>query len=482
MKATELEKKLGSKKHKTISELKQLIVTRTDQNPNFCLLLGSGASRSSGIRTASEMVVDWRKDAYQGLTGDMADKVPDEMIEWLTQNASEWYDSNREYATLIERVYPLPTNRRKFIETEVADKIPSIGYAYLVRVAEAGLVRTIFTTNFDDLLNEAFYRFSSERALVCAHDSSVRTISVTSRRTKIIKLHGDYLFDDLKNSPKETQTLETNMKEKLSEFLKEYGLIIAGYSGGDKSITRTLEDMLDEPIYLQNGLYWCFRKEDYVTNETLEILNRSQSFYVVVSGFDELMAELYSITSADATPFNSKLASDRAADLIESYLQNDQLKTSTSKIIQKHLAALESDKNAFMLSDIIRDLNSERFKSAGLSDQDLLVYFEIERTMKERNPEAALARVTEELSKKVSKRFKEMLLRRRLACSRRLHRLSEARQTIKEMLELEPIDFYASLQSCSLFEKRSDRLPFLQKLKDQHPYSAPVLNRYAHEL
>jgi len=72
----------------------------------------------------------------------------------------------------------------KFIETEVANKIPSIGYAYLVRIAEANLLRTLFTTNFDDLLNDAFYQFSSDRAIVCAHDSSVDQIGITSTEQK----------------------------------------------------------------------------------------------------------------------------------------------------------------------------------------------------------------------------------------------------------------------------------------------------------
>src|SRR6185312_12410754 len=169
-----------------------MISTRTDKNPNFCLLLGSGASRSSGIRTAGEMVQEWRAKIYRELSGDDENCTVEQMKQWLSANAAEWYDEKGEYSALIERNYPLRKNRRVFIETEVADKIPSIGYAYLVRIAEAGLLRTIFTTNFDDLLNEAFYQFSSERALVCAHDSSVHTISVTSHRTKIIKLHGDY--------------------------------------------------------------------------------------------------------------------------------------------------------------------------------------------------------------------------------------------------------------------------------------------------
>ena len=70
MKASELEKKLGKKKHKTSSELKQVMLVRPDQNPNFCLFLGAGASRSSGIRTASQMVDEWRAIAYKGLSNE----------------------------------------------------------------------------------------------------------------------------------------------------------------------------------------------------------------------------------------------------------------------------------------------------------------------------------------------------------------------------------------------------------------------------
>ncbi len=482
MKAANLERKIGKKKHKTTSELKQLISTRSDQNPNFCLFLGSGASRSSGIQTAGEMVQKWRANVYADLKGVTEECPIAQMKQWLSESAGEWYDENREYASLIERIYPLPTNRRKFIETEVADKIPSIAYAYLVRIAEAGLLRTIFTTNFDDLLNEAFYQFSSERALICAHDSSVHTISITSRRTKIIKLHGDYLFDDLKNTSRETQSLDENMKEKFEEFLKEYGLIIAGYSGSDKSITRILEDMSDKPMYLQNGLFWCFREKDEITKEALGILDRPNSFYVLTPGFDELMADLYSILSIDATPFNSKLASDRASNIIETYLQNDHLKSSSSQTIRKHLEALESDKNATLLSDLMKDLNAERIASAGLTDKNLLVFLEIERALKNRNPELALIRLGEELARTADRRFKEMLLRRRFLCSVRLNRFHEAKDAVKQMLALEPANLYMSLNECSLMENRTERIAYLEQLKTRQPFSAPVLNQYAEEL
>lgn len=482
MKAIELDKRLDKKKHKTSSELKRVIATRADQNPNFCLFLGAGASRNSSIRTAGEMIAEWRESVYRAQSNDTSEKTATEVIRWLSDNASDWYDEKREYASLIEHIYPTPTNRRKFIETEVADKIPSIGYAYLVRIAEAGFLKTIFTTNFDDLLNEAFYQFSSERAIVCAHDSSVRSISVTSRRAKIIKLHGDYLFEGLKNTYTETQNLEENMKDKLMEFLKEYGLILAGYSGADKSITGNLEALLSNSQYLQNGLYWCFRENDIITDEALEILRKPNSFYVITPGFDELMADLYSMLATESTPFSSKFASDRASNIINTYLGNEQLKTSTSKTIKRHLEALESDKNASLVSDMMMELNAEQIASAGLSDQNLLVYLEIERAVKDRDPAAALVRLDEELSKTGDKRFKEMLLHRRFNCSSQLYKLTEAKAAAKEMLNLEPANFYVSLGECSLLENRGDRVAYLQRLMNDNPFSAPVLYRYAQEL
>jgi hypothetical protein len=61
--------------------------------------------------------------------------------------------------------------------------------------------------------NEAFYQFSRERPTLCAHDSSIKGVSVNSSRPKIIKVHGDYLFDSIKSTLNETESLEINTRE-----------------------------------------------------------------------------------------------------------------------------------------------------------------------------------------------------------------------------------------------------------------------------
>ncbi len=189
----------------------------------------------------------------------------------------------------------MPNQRRNFIESEVNDKEPSIGYYYLNKLAESDNIQTFFTTNFDDLLEQAFV-YNKKRPIVCPHDSSVRNISITSRRTKIIKLHGDFLFTTLQSAQEETQNLKENMKNKFEEFLKNYGLIVLGYAGFDNSIMEVLNDLVTKTEYLNNGVYWCIKKDDFenknLSHKLLNLLEKNKVYYVLIDNFDSFCAKL----------------------------------------------------------------------------------------------------------------------------------------------------------------------------------------------
>ena len=155
---------------------------------------------------------------------------------------------------------------------------------------------TVFTTNFDDLLNESCYNFSSDvRPIVCAHDSSVKNIRITSKRPKIIKLHGDFLFDSIKNTSRELETLEVNMKEKFRQFAPEFGMIVIGYAGNDRSVMETISSLLSTEGNFPHGIYWCHLEgEEKNFSDYVEGLRRHQNFHTVaIKGFDEFMAEIY---------------------------------------------------------------------------------------------------------------------------------------------------------------------------------------------
>ena len=192
---------------KTAEHLMHLIVTRNGDVPNFSLLLGSGASSTSRVRTAQAMVEEWRRLIFNrsGST--------DKYSKWLADQI--WFKHEDEYSMLFEEIYDQPSQRRVYVEECVKGAHPSWGYVYLTSLLTNHFFDVVFTTNFDDLINEACYLYSDGlRPIVAAHDSAIQGIRVTSGRPKIIKLHGDFLYDNIKNTLAELETPRNQYQEK----------------------------------------------------------------------------------------------------------------------------------------------------------------------------------------------------------------------------------------------------------------------------
>ncbi|MEY0154523.1 SIR2 family protein [Providencia rettgeri] len=341
-------------KKRSIKDLADYIRIKSGTSPNYAIFLGAGASVTSGIKTGFELVQEWRKEIFDRLSPNPYTD-PDSAAEWLAENHPDWYDKNNEYSSLFEKKFDLPSQRRRFVELQVDKKLPSIGYAYLVELFESKFFDTVFTTNFDDLINEAFYQFSSDRPLLCAHDSSIKGISIASSRPKIIKLHGDYLFDSIKSSLKETESLENNTKEKLVEFSKEYGLIFVGYAGNDNSIMEVLKYLLKQPDYLKNGIYWCKRKGDKITPELFKLLNQEKVYWVEIDGFDELMAELVHELGSQLS-LGETLKSTKREKMIQNFITDNHGLTK-NKFISKDLIKLKKYTYTQDISSLINELS-----------------------------------------------------------------------------------------------------------------------------
>lgn len=285
-------------KRKPQKHLINILKTTKDHHPNFTLFLGAGASISSGIKSAWKMIEEWRVSYAEMHTEELLKSNP-------------WYNQSNEYSELFEALYDQPTQRREFIENCIVNSTPSWGYVYLVNLLKNKSFNTIFTTNFDDLINEACYTFSNNlRPVVCAHDSSIKNIRLTSNRPKIIKLHGDFLFDDIKNTIRELESLEDNMRTKFRQYANEFGMIVVGYAGNDRSIMDTLNTLLHSDNTFPHGIYWCVRK-DTIMPEELKNLARFPRFHLIeIEGFDELMAEIhhelgYSLQEEVADPYSA---------------------------------------------------------------------------------------------------------------------------------------------------------------------------------
>ena len=318
---------------KNSEHLMHLIVTRNDDVPNFSLLLGSGASTTSNVKTAQDMIDEWRSILFRR-SGDGVD-----FERWIVHK--HWYRHEDEYSLLFEEIYDQPSQRRVYIEECVKYAHPGWGYVYLTDLLSKRLFDVIFTTNFDDLLNEACYLYSEDlRPIVAAHDSAIQGIRVTAKRPKIIKLHGDFLYDNIKNTLAELETLETNTKRKLAQFAKEYGLVVLGYSGRDRSVMDNIELLLREDDNLRQGVYWCHRRGDSISGRLQSLLRRDRVYLVEIDGFDQFTAELHkaaglAVPRAVAEPF--EIAKDRVRRLMNKNLASHPIIGSHIKDVQESI-------------------------------------------------------------------------------------------------------------------------------------------------
>lgn len=352
-------------KQRTVKDLIRFIKNVSYRNadkhlptPNFSILLGAGASVTSGIRSGQDLIMHWKTEIYKEMhdASSLGELTTEKINAYFDSTHMDWYDKSNPYSSLFEKQFDLQRQRRIFVEKEVANKNPSIGYAYLVRLIDEGYFNTIFTTNFDDLLNEAFYRYSHSRPIVCAHDSSITGVTVTSERPKIIKLHGDYLYDNIKTTLRETESLESNMRMKFQEFAKDFGLIVVGYSGQDRSIMDILTYLLQHEEYFKNGVYWCLRKQDIsnLSTELKKLLWKERVYYIIIDGFDELMAEFNNDLNKGSLPIDDSFLSWRhQEDTIRELTENKFLKESKSYILESAFNRLNKELNSSKYNDFI---------------------------------------------------------------------------------------------------------------------------------
>lgn len=271
---------------KSQGHILDIILNRNDDLPNHGLFLGAGTSRNSGVRSADDLVSIWREQYY----AHSAKKL--KFNNWVKKQS--WYNTDEEYAHLFETLYDEPSQRRDYIENELRGAAPGWGYVYLASLLQSRIFNTVFTTNFDDLINEACYLYTDGvRPVVCAYDSEVSNLRLTRQRAKLIKLHGDFLFDSMKNTKSETNRLTRNMEMKLAQFGQEYGLVVVGYGGRDNSVMSILERLLVKRDYFKHGIYWCIRKGEQPRKRVEELLKKKRVYAVEIEGFDEFMAALH---------------------------------------------------------------------------------------------------------------------------------------------------------------------------------------------
>ncbi|WP_051526663.1 SIR2 family protein [Alkanindiges illinoisensis] len=485
LKFSELKKELQNKM-RTVKDLARYIDKKRELHPNYSIFLGSGASVTSGIKSGGQLVNEWRREIYEQtsekpylISIEDANKTLSEedalkqAVQYLIHEQGSWYNPLNEYSSLFERKFDLPSQRRRFVEKLVDEKLPSIGYLYLISLINEGYFNTIFTTNFDDLINEAFYQFSNIRPHVCAHDSSIGSLSVLSNRPKIIKLHGDYLFDDIKNTLRETESLETNTKEKFIEFSKESGLIIVGYSGQDRSVMDVINYLLQQEEYLKNGLYWCFRKDDEIPHEIRKILWRDKVYCIEIEGYDQFLADIFlqlncklSLTDKD---FHSKR--DKC---IKSFIE-DNFNLNTSEAISMHIDEMKALNRRQDISKFLQQI-----KETDLNQLDQIEFksmLEIETLIKERKFDEVDKKIDLKLMEKLNPDLKENYFKLKLKSYKMAGETKKAIDFIDELIRTDPFNQKLLTWKLDFLEALKEQIYTVKDFCDKNQYSYTIRNK-----
>jgi Novel STAND NTPase 1/SIR2-like domain len=206
-----------------IKSLAQLMRDKKKSGETFVLMLGAGASISSGVKPTPVIM----------------------------QEVVDKYGKDLQAPTIEERFDALwrrspPNDRRLFLESYF-DCQPSKGYDGLAQLIKLGYFERILTFNFDNLLEKSlqaagFTQFKSMIRGETKDEAFAKLIENPEPTVKIIKLHGSlYAADDFLFSKEEMLNYPSEV-HRIVHSLTSEDIIICGYAFNDVCVVRSFND------------------------------------------------------------------------------------------------------------------------------------------------------------------------------------------------------------------------------------------------
>ncbi len=276
---------------------------KQNKDVSHAFLLGAGASLSSGIQSAADCIWEWKRDIYtsQNINSNIlfnnykSDTVRKSIQNWLDKEGIyPKEDAPEEYTFYAEKAYPIPDDRRKYFQKLSEGKEPFIGYKLLCLLNDAEIVKSVWSTNFDGLVERASHKMNLTPIAVNL-DNEDRIFRNESRNELLyVALHGDYKYSTLKNTNKELDSQSDVFTSTLIRYFNDKNLIVSGYSGRDKSLMDTLKATFSERG--SGRLYWCGygHEPNSSVRELIEVarLNGREAFYIPTEGFDKTIKSI----------------------------------------------------------------------------------------------------------------------------------------------------------------------------------------------
>lgn len=286
---------------KSVRELASIFSPSNEARPT--LLLGAGASFSSGVPLADEavrrMARRYFSERIPGGNGVPEQVKTSEWRAWLNQQS--WFiDDESRFADnfpLAVKHLLQPQAYRQKVLLDLIQPTENIGAGYraLAELVFRGLAGTLLTTNFDICLPKAL---NDKRP----HLHSVSEVNRAPgdfrefdifNRAQIVWLHGKAEGYTDKNLSEEVASLDPKLVSLLFPLLQSTSLIVVGYRGAEPSIMDCLLGDTGD-LAFKKGIFWCMRAGDLIHPNVLALQARLGGNFrlLEIDGFDELFRDL----------------------------------------------------------------------------------------------------------------------------------------------------------------------------------------------
>jgi SIR2-like domain len=336
---------------------------------HYAFLLGAGMSAGAGIPLGGAIVTMLRRRLIEELRRDVSPQAGEELFRQLG-----WFQNpETEYAEALLRAFSSDHDRQRFFRKLIAGKMPTLAHYYLASIIASGHCKLVLTTNFDDLLEKALVSLRFDEFNVIAHATDTEYVSARPELVTLVKLHGHYTFPQLSNLSEETHKLQRQLREYFQFLMRDHGLIVAGYAGGDRSIMEPITRSLRART-MPRGVIWCVRRSDEAKRTSylreLERLGTGNVRFLRVEDMDDFYRDLHTRLG---------LPDDRVLDALSAerhrYQQKKMLqRLSTGMSLDLQEAAIDNDLRYVgirrhdvvdMLKDSIRSVRRLRVRNLG---------------------------------------------------------------------------------------------------------------------
>lgn len=316
-----------------IERLTTLAFSMFSNKGAYALLLGSGISRSAHIPSGWE--VETR--LIKLLAGSKGEIINEDAHEWFKNR----YNTEASYSSLLEELVKTPTERvqlmKQFFEPTDAEKDlgwkqPTKAHRAIAKLAKAGYLRVILTTNFDRLLEQAFEAEGiTPQVISCEAAILQATPLVHCKIPTIIKINGDYIDCEFRNTSEELDEYPPLTQQYLKRIFEDYGLITCGWSGEwDKGLIKI---MSEASVSRYNSFFATVGTVKMVIND-LSLTRHGE--LLPIKGADEMFSELWEQVSAlDRINVKRNMDHDIVIARIKKYLSSGQYDIDYTDLIEK---------------------------------------------------------------------------------------------------------------------------------------------------